>query len=87
MSAATTARLAAEELTGEQIWRESCVVCHGEGGRGQDWTKGCVALTNRDMDELMRIVGNGTPVTIIGSDGRGALAALSGDAKPRGLER
>jgi len=53
---------------------------HGEGGRGVDWTKGCVALTNRDMDELMRIVRNGTPVTIIGSDGAGALAALAAEA-------
>ncbi len=53
---------------------------HGEGGRGVDWTKGCVALTNRDMDELMRIVGNGTPVTIIGSDGAGALAAMAAEA-------
>jgi lipoprotein-anchoring transpeptidase ErfK/SrfK len=60
---------------------------HGEGGRGQDWTKGCVALTNRDMDELLRLVGNGTPVTIIGSDGRGALAALAAEGKNRGLDR
>ncbi len=50
---------------------------HGEGGRGEDWTKGCIALRNRDIDELMRLVGNGTPVTIIGSDGAGALASLA----------
>jgi lipoprotein-anchoring transpeptidase ErfK/SrfK len=56
---------------------------HGEGGRGEDWTKGCVALRNRDMDELMRLVGNGTPVTIIGSEGTGALAALAaGEGRP-----
>ncbi len=38
---------------------------HGEGGRGEDWTMGCVALTNSDMDHLMRQVGVGTPVTIV----------------------
>ncbi len=60
---------------------------HGEGGRGEDWTKGCIALRNRDIDELMRFVGNGTPVTIIGSDGAGALALLAAEARPGGLER
>ena len=38
---------------------------HGEGGRNEDWTMGCVALTNRDMEDLMRKVGIGTPVTIV----------------------
>lgn len=38
---------------------------HGEGGRGIDWTEGCVALTNRDMDHIMQFVGAGTPVTIV----------------------
>lgn len=42
---------------------------HGDGGRGWDWTKGCVALANRDMDKLYPQVQIGTPVTIIGSDG------------------
>ncbi|HKY32343.1 MAG TPA: L,D-transpeptidase, partial [Candidatus Polarisedimenticolia bacterium] len=39
---------------------------HGEGGRGGDWTDGCVALVNRDMDDLFDRVGVGTPVTIVG---------------------
>ncbi len=39
---------------------------HGEGGRGEDWTDGCVALRNRDMDELFERVSVGTPVTIVG---------------------
>ncbi len=49
---------------------------HGEGGRGKDWTKGCVALTNRDMDDLFRRAGVGTPVTIVGGDGQGVFARL-----------
>jgi hypothetical protein len=38
---------------------------HGEGGRGIDWTEGCVALSNSDMDELMEYVSEGTAVTIV----------------------
>ena len=49
---------------------------HGEGGRGKDWTKGCVALANRDMDDLFRRAGVGTPVTIVGGDGQGVFARL-----------
>jgi L,D-peptidoglycan transpeptidase YkuD (ErfK/YbiS/YcfS/YnhG family) len=44
---------------------------HGEGGRGKDWTKGCVALANADIDTLFPKVDVGTPVTIVGSDGNG----------------
>ncbi len=50
---------------------------HGEGGRGQNWTEGCVALSNQDMDDLFRRVGVGTHVTIVGGDGRdGAFSDL-----------
>jgi L,D-peptidoglycan transpeptidase YkuD (ErfK/YbiS/YcfS/YnhG family) len=49
---------------------------HGDGGRGKDWTKGCVALANNDMDDLFRRAGVGTPVTIVGGDGRGVFARL-----------
>ncbi len=45
---------------------------HGEGGRGRDWTDGCVALANRDMDRLFELVEVGSPVTIVGSYGPGA---------------
>jgi hypothetical protein len=38
---------------------------HGEGGRDKDWTEGCVALTNKDMDSIMQYVATGTPVTIV----------------------
>ncbi len=46
---------------------------HGEGGRGKDWTKGCVALENRDIDDLFARAAVGTPVTIVGSNGRGGV--------------
>lgn len=38
---------------------------HGNGGQKRDWTNGCVALKNSDMDELIREVELGTPVTIV----------------------
>lgn len=40
---------------------------HGEGGQGLDWTNGCIALTNHDMDQLYAKVSNGTQVVIVGS--------------------
>jgi hypothetical protein len=44
---------------------------HGEGGRRKDWTRGCIALTNDEMDRLFPAVRVGTPVVIIGSHGDG----------------
>ncbi len=40
---------------------------HGNGGKGIDWTEGCVALTDREMDIIYVIAKVGTPVTIVGS--------------------
>ncbi|MGD9555532.1 MAG: murein L,D-transpeptidase family protein [Mangrovibacterium sp.] len=40
---------------------------HGGGGKGIDWTDGCIALRNDDMDALYRLVAAGTPVVIVGS--------------------
>ena len=40
---------------------------HGHGGTGKDWTDGCVAVSDRDMDQLVRRIPAGTPVTIVGS--------------------
>lgn len=40
---------------------------HGEGGKGSNWTEGCIALKNDDMDILYKYVSAGIPVTIIGS--------------------
>jgi L,D-peptidoglycan transpeptidase YkuD (ErfK/YbiS/YcfS/YnhG family) len=39
---------------------------HANGGRGQDWTEGCVALTDSEMDVLFRMAYEGMPVTIVG---------------------
>jgi lipoprotein-anchoring transpeptidase ErfK/SrfK len=50
---------------------------HGEGGRRKDWTNGCVALANKDIDDLFPRVGVGTPVTIVGGDGQGVFARLA----------
>jgi hypothetical protein len=40
---------------------------HGEGGKGINWTQGCVALKNSDLDVVYNLVQVGTPVTIVGS--------------------
>ncbi len=40
---------------------------HGNGGKGVDWTKGCVALTDDKIDELYSKLSVGSPVTIVGS--------------------
>lgn len=40
---------------------------HGDGGQGRDWTNGCVALTNKDMDLVFARSRVGTPVTIVGT--------------------
>lgn len=38
---------------------------HGHGGKGSDWTDGCVAVTDRAMDDLLRLAKVGTTVTIV----------------------
>lgn len=45
----------------------SLIEIHGDGGQGRDWTNGCVALANADMDDLFRHVRVGTRVTIVGT--------------------
>ncbi|HOX26923.1 MAG TPA: L,D-transpeptidase [Candidatus Krumholzibacteria bacterium] len=46
---------------------------HGHGGRNTDWTDGCVALRDQDIEHLFKLVEVGTPVTIVGT------ARLPGD--------
>ncbi len=36
---------------------------HGQSGLG-DWTNGCIAVTNSDIDEIWRLVPDGTPIQI-----------------------
>jgi murein L,D-transpeptidase YafK len=73
-------RFAAAKKRGE-IPRASAIggliEIHGDGGRGQNWTDGCVALRNADMDDLFARVRLGTRVTIVGGDGSdGAFSSL-----------
>ena len=45
----------------------SMIEIHGNGGKGVDWTDGCIALTDSDMDKVFGIAKVGTTVTIVGS--------------------
>jgi hypothetical protein len=45
----------------------SLIEVHGKGGDGRDWTDGCVALANKDMDQVFKKSRAGTPVTIVGT--------------------
>jgi L,D-peptidoglycan transpeptidase YkuD (ErfK/YbiS/YcfS/YnhG family) len=40
---------------------------HGSGGQGVDWTEGCIALEDSEMEVIYRLASVGTPVTIVGS--------------------
>jgi murein L,D-transpeptidase YafK len=40
---------------------------HGNGGKGSDWTDGCIALRDEDMDILYSSCSKGTSVIIVGS--------------------
>lgn len=51
---------------------------HGDGGRGSDWTDGCVALANPAMDRLFDMVATGSPVVIVGTATGPAPAAAPG---------
>lgn len=40
---------------------------HGDGGKGIDWTDGCIALENSDMDRIYELSSDNTPVIIVGA--------------------
>jgi L,D-peptidoglycan transpeptidase YkuD (ErfK/YbiS/YcfS/YnhG family) len=40
---------------------------HGMGGKGFDWTDGCIALSNEDMSRLYQMLAVGSSVVIVGS--------------------
>lgn len=75
---ARLARLKADGTLPPTTRPGSLIEIHGEGGRGKDWTDGCVAVTNAEMDWLFARVAVGTPVTIVGSlSGEGAFADVA----------
>lgn len=49
---------------------------HGQGGRGYDWTDGCVAPDDKDMEIIYNEARIGSLVAIVGSDGDGPVAQL-----------
>lgn len=44
--------------------QRNSVSWHGGWHRTSDWTHGCIAVTNSEMDEIWRAVPDGTPITI-----------------------
>jgi murein L,D-transpeptidase YafK len=36
----------------------------GPAHRARDWTDGCIAVTDQEIEEIWRLVDNGTPVEI-----------------------
>ncbi len=49
---------------------------HGQGGRGYDWTDGCVAPDDKAMEIIYTVARVGNLVAIVGSDGGGPVAEL-----------
>lgn len=39
---------------------------HGGGGKGEDWTFGCISFRNEHLDQIFPRLAVGTPVTIVG---------------------
>ncbi|HNU82556.1 MAG TPA: L,D-transpeptidase family protein [Thermoanaerobaculia bacterium] len=67
---ADRARHAFAKKTGQAPPRShpgNLIEIHGDGGQGRDWTDGCVALANQDMDYVFARSRVGTPVTIVGT--------------------
>jgi lipoprotein-anchoring transpeptidase ErfK/SrfK len=61
------AQLKRQGLISRRTGIGNLIEIHGNGGRGFDWTSGCVGMRDRDIDDLYRLVGSGTRVTIVGS--------------------
>ncbi len=45
----------------------SMIEIHGHGDQGFNWTKGCIALSDKDIDKVFALVQVGTKVVIVGS--------------------
>lgn len=63
----------AKEELGKRAQIGGLIEIHGGGGQGFDWTDGCVALTDKEMEELFKYVSIGTPVAIIPTEGDGPI--------------
>ena len=50
-------------IHGRPNWLTSPAVAREYDGR--DWTDGCIAVTNPEMDEIWRLVKDGTPISIL----------------------
>ena len=50
-------------IHGRPNWLTSAKVAREYDGR--DWTDGCIAVTNEEMDEVWRLVRDGTPIRIL----------------------
>jgi len=50
-------------IHGRPNWLTSPAVAKDYDGR--DWTDGCIAVTNPEMDEIWRLVKDGTPIRIL----------------------
>jgi hypothetical protein len=61
------ARLQQNGLLGQNAQIGGLIEIHGEGGSGINWTDGCIALRNKDMERVYQLAQAGTPVTIVGS--------------------
>lgn len=59
-------RAKVQGLLPEQAEIGGQIEIHGGGVRGTNWTFGCIALRDEDIDQVFRRVRVGTPVTIVG---------------------
>ncbi|MGC1274722.1 MAG: DUF1592 domain-containing protein [Planctomycetaceae bacterium] len=57
----SSSRLAAEDITGEQIWRESCAACHGEKGGGSADAYADPLVGDRPLAELTKVIDETMP--------------------------
>jgi hypothetical protein len=57
----------ADGRVGHTVGIGSLIEVHGNGGTGRDWTEGCIALSDFDMDVVFKHARVGTPVTIVGT--------------------
>ncbi len=55
----------AKGIISRYAWAGALIEIHGEGGKNKDWTDGCVALANKDIDHLMQFASVGTAITIV----------------------